>query len=135
NGAFKAKVGLEAVMGVKTVAQLAREYEVHPMLVSQWKRTIRDRLKHDFWEARYLLGVELATQEKIREAQEQFATVVRINPGFARGHLNLGVALAKQSQLNEAAVHFSEALRLDPTNRLAQQYLQTLQALSRTQRP
>jgi len=49
NGAFKAKVGLEAVMGVKTVAQLAREYEVHPMLVSQWKRTIRDRL-HELFE-------------------------------------------------------------------------------------
>jgi len=48
NGAFKAKEGLEAVMGVKTVAQLAREYEVHPMLVSQWKRTIRDRLRELF---------------------------------------------------------------------------------------
>jgi transposase-like protein len=34
--------------GVKTVAQLAREYEVHPMLVSQWKTTIRDRLPELF---------------------------------------------------------------------------------------
>jgi transposase len=49
SGAFKAKVGLEAVMGVKTVAQLAREYAVHPMLVSQWKGTIRDRL-HELFE-------------------------------------------------------------------------------------
>src|ERR1041385_1445650 len=44
SGAFKAKVGLEAVMGIKTVAQLAREYQVHPVLVSQWKATIRDRV-------------------------------------------------------------------------------------------
>ena len=28
--AFKAKVGLEALMGVKTVGQIAREYQVHP---------------------------------------------------------------------------------------------------------
>jgi transposase-like protein len=48
SGAFKAQVGLEAVMGIKTVAQLAREHQVHPMLVSQWKRTIRDRLPELF---------------------------------------------------------------------------------------
>jgi transposase len=48
SGAFKARVGLEAVMGIKTVAQLAREYQVHPLLVSQWKRTIRERLPELF---------------------------------------------------------------------------------------
>jgi len=48
SGAFKAKVGLEAITGVKTVAQLAREYEVHPMLVSQWKGIIRERLPEIF---------------------------------------------------------------------------------------
>ncbi len=36
-GAFKAKVGLEALMGIKTVGQIAREYQVHPVQVTQWK--------------------------------------------------------------------------------------------------
>ena len=49
SGAFKARVGLEAITGVKTVAQLAREYQVHPMLVSQWKTTLRDRM-HELFE-------------------------------------------------------------------------------------
>ena len=49
SGAFKARVGLEAITGVKTVAQLAREYQVHPMLVSQWKATLRDRM-HELFE-------------------------------------------------------------------------------------
>jgi transposase-like protein len=44
NGAFKAKVGLEALMGIKTVAQLAREYQVHPAQVTQWKTVIREHL-------------------------------------------------------------------------------------------
>jgi transposase-like protein len=44
SGAFKAKVGLEALMGVKTVGQIAREYQVHPTLVTQWKGVIRERL-------------------------------------------------------------------------------------------
>ena len=48
SGAFKSKVGLEAMMGIKTTAQLAREYQVHPMLISQWKTTIRERLPELF---------------------------------------------------------------------------------------
>ena len=47
-GAFKAKVGLEALMGVKTVGQIAREYEVHPVQVTQWKGVIRDHLPELF---------------------------------------------------------------------------------------
>jgi transposase-like protein len=48
SAAFKAKVGMEAVIGVKTVAQIAREYSVHPVQVSQWKAVIRDRLPELF---------------------------------------------------------------------------------------
>ena len=48
SGAFKAKVGLEALMGVKTVGQIARDYEVHPVQVTQWKGIIRDHLPELF---------------------------------------------------------------------------------------
>jgi transposase-like protein len=47
-GAFKAKVGMEALLGVKTVGQIAREYQVHPVQVTQWKGVIRDRLPELF---------------------------------------------------------------------------------------
>jgi transposase len=47
-GAFKAKVGLEALMGIKTVGQIAREYQVHPVQVTQWKGVLRDRLPELF---------------------------------------------------------------------------------------
>src|SRR4029450_640352 len=47
-GAFKAKVGLEALMGIKTVGQIAREYQVHPVQVTQWKGIIRDHLPELF---------------------------------------------------------------------------------------
>jgi transposase-like protein len=47
-GAFKAKVGMEALMGLKTVGQIAREYQVHPVQVTQWKAVIRDRLPELF---------------------------------------------------------------------------------------
>ena len=47
-GAFKAKVGLEALMGVKTVGQIARDNEVHPVQVTQWKGVVRDHLPELF---------------------------------------------------------------------------------------
>ena len=48
SGAFKAKVGLEALMGIKTVGQIARDYQVHPVQVTQWKGIIRDHLPEIF---------------------------------------------------------------------------------------
>jgi transposase len=40
---FKAKVGLEAVRGAKTINEIAREYGVHPVLVGQWKKEILEQ--------------------------------------------------------------------------------------------
>ena len=36
--AFKAKVAVAAIRGVKIIAELASEHQVHPTLLSQWKR-------------------------------------------------------------------------------------------------
>lgn len=48
SGAFKAKVAMEALKGIKTVGQIAREYEIHPVQVTQWKKVIRERLPELF---------------------------------------------------------------------------------------
>lgn len=40
---FKAKVGLEALKGDKTVAELASEYQVHPTQVNTWRALIKER--------------------------------------------------------------------------------------------
>lgn len=45
---FKAKVGLEALRGMKTISQIAQEYAVHPMQVGQWKREIQAQAKSLF---------------------------------------------------------------------------------------
>ena len=36
-------------MGIKPTAQIAREHQVHPLLVGQWKTTIRERV-HEIFE-------------------------------------------------------------------------------------
>ena len=35
---FKAKVGLETLKGMKTINEIAQEYEVHPVEVGQWSK-------------------------------------------------------------------------------------------------
>jgi transposase len=44
SGALKAKVGVAALMGIKTTSQIAREHQVHPLLVTQWKKILLERM-------------------------------------------------------------------------------------------
>lgn len=37
---FKAKIAIEAIHGIKTLAELATEYQVHPNQISCWKKQL-----------------------------------------------------------------------------------------------
>lgn len=37
---FKARVALEALKGIKTVQQIAKEFDVHPVQVTDWKKKL-----------------------------------------------------------------------------------------------
>ncbi len=39
---FKARVALEAIKGIKTIQEIAKEYEIHPVQVSEWKKKMLD---------------------------------------------------------------------------------------------
>ena len=41
---FKARVALEALRGIKTIQQIAKEYEVHPVQVSDWKKAVQEKM-------------------------------------------------------------------------------------------
>jgi transposase-like protein len=46
---FKARIGLEALKGLKTVDEIARAAnKVHPTQVSHWKREVREKLPEVF---------------------------------------------------------------------------------------
>lgn len=45
---FKARVALEALKGVKTVQQIAKEFDVHPVQVSDWKKKLSEQASSVF---------------------------------------------------------------------------------------
>lgn len=50
--AFKAKVALAAIKGDRTANELAAQHGIHPVLVSNWKRTLLDGLESLFADGR-----------------------------------------------------------------------------------
>ena len=50
--AFKAKVALEAAKQTKTVAELAKAFQVHPVQISQWKKQLLDGVESLFRDGR-----------------------------------------------------------------------------------
>jgi putative transposase len=50
--AFKARVALEAAKQTKTVAELAKAYQVHPVQISQWKKQLLDGVEAIFRDGR-----------------------------------------------------------------------------------
>ena len=45
---FKARVALEALVGDKTLAELAAKHDVHPNMIAQWKRQAKESLPELF---------------------------------------------------------------------------------------
>ena len=50
--AFKAQVALEAAKQTKTIAELAKQFQVHPVQISQWKKQLLDGVESLFGDGR-----------------------------------------------------------------------------------
>jgi transposase-like protein len=66
--AFKAKVAVEAAKQTRTVAELAKAYQVHPVQISRWKKQLLDGAVSLFRDGRRReLQQELADQAELYE--------------------------------------------------------------------
>jgi len=48
SAAFKAKVALAAVRGLKTISELAGDFDVHPQMITQWKKKLLSEAEEVF---------------------------------------------------------------------------------------
>jgi transposase len=46
---WKAKVALEAIKGQRTIQEIASHYEVHPNLVTHWKKELLERATRNLY--------------------------------------------------------------------------------------
>jgi transposase len=60
---FKAKVALEAVKNQKTLAELAKEFEVNPVMISQWKATFLENMAATFDKGKAKVESDVDTRE------------------------------------------------------------------------
>ena len=60
---FKLRVALEAARGLKTISQIAGEYNLHPNLVSSWKKQLLE-------EGTSVFSSTAARQQRDQEARE-----------------------------------------------------------------
>lgn len=61
SSAFKAKVALEAIKGLKTSAELASQYEVHPTQIAKWKKRVLEEVP----------GIFSGRQERAEQDEEE----------------------------------------------------------------
>lgn len=52
---FKAKVAMEAMKNQQTLQELSSQYEVHPNMVSQWKKELHERAYEIFSQSKPVL--------------------------------------------------------------------------------
>ena len=68
---FKARVALEALKGVKTIQQIAKEYEVHPVQVSDWKKTMQEGVAGVFER-----GADSRSEEDFERERDQLKSII-----------------------------------------------------------
>ena len=66
---FKAKVAVEAVKGVHTLQQLAKDFQVHPTQITIWKKQLTEQAASLF--QRGPLGIDVVAEEDLRQAYEK----------------------------------------------------------------
>jgi transposase-like protein len=68
---FKAQVVREILTEEKTMAQIAAEYGVHPVQLSQWKKTAMDNLASLFVDERKAVKQQKTQEQKIERLYAQ----------------------------------------------------------------
>jgi tetratricopeptide (TPR) repeat protein len=76
--------------------------------------------------AHAILGISLARQDKLDEANGHLLEAIRLDPNDYEAHYTLGQTMTRQKKFDEAIKHFSVVLRLRPDYTQAHGYMGSL---------
>ena len=68
---FKTKVALEAISGLKTIAEIASKYELHPTQVSKWKQKLEGNAETIFEDNRSKSKESKEKEQQVDELHRQ----------------------------------------------------------------
>jgi len=71
NPAFKAQVALEAAKNQKTLAELAKEFDVNPVMISQWKAAFLENMASVFEKGKPKEEPDVDTRELYAQIGQQ----------------------------------------------------------------
>jgi transposase len=63
---FKARVAIEALKNARTIQEIAKEFEIHPVQVSEWKKQMLESAPDAFGAGRKKPGAEDFEQQRER---------------------------------------------------------------------
>lgn len=88
---FKAKVAVEAIRGLKTAGELASQYQIHPVQISQWKKQALEGMNATFQRSQ--------APQKVKTAEELTAPLYE---EIGRLKMELDWLKKKSAELHEA---------------------------------
>lgn len=68
---FKAKVALEAIKGVKTIAEIAQKHQLHATQINLWKKQLLDGAEDVFLDGKTKTPSKLTDEPESSELYEQ----------------------------------------------------------------
>ncbi len=68
---FKTRVALETLSGLKTIAEIASKYELHPTQVSKWKRQLEENAESVFENGRSKSKETKESEKQVDELHRQ----------------------------------------------------------------
>ncbi len=104
--------GLAALIVVLLGVLTVDRNRVYHSPVGMWKDVIAKSPRNPG--VRTKLGLALAREGKLEEAEAQYRAVLRTDPGFLEARNNLGNLLARRGELEEAIFHYAEAIKRRP---------------------